>query len=90
MGFSEVMDNQIDKVSERDLFNFVFFYELLSDGKKEFLNNNNEKYGQIRFYKKLKENLMIGVDNKIKENLAERISAYKKKAKNYKTLSYGF
>ena len=70
--------NLSHEINERDLFNFVFFSHLLEDEKKIYLNENEEKFGQIRFYEKLKENLMLSVDNNIKEKLAERISAYKK------------
>lgn len=70
----ELMNN----IAERDLFNYIFFNHLLSQNKKEFLEKNAEKYGQILFYKNLKENILDNINENIKEKLAEKISAYKK------------
>ena len=78
MDFSEEMDAQMNSINERDLFNYIFFNQLLTQKKKEFLEKNTDRYGQLRFYKNLKNNLLQNINENIKEKLADRISAYKK------------
>ncbi len=65
-------------ITEKDIFNFVFFNTILSKEKKEYLNNNPIFKVQLDFYKKLKEILLEEIPNNIKEKIASGIDAYKK------------
>jgi hypothetical protein len=65
------------KVTERDIFNFVFYPDLVREEIKMFLASIEDSTDAIIFYKELKSALEIPLDDNIKQRLAEKISAYK-------------
>lgn len=65
------------KITERDIFNFVFYPALVREEIRLFLASIENSTDSIIFYKELKSSLEIPIDNNIKQKLAEKISAYK-------------
>ena len=56
----------IDKITERDIFNFVFYPETLSSSKKSVLESETEFIEEIEFYNDLKESLTAELSNEVK------------------------
>jgi hypothetical protein len=65
-------------IDERDIFNFVFFNDLLSDEKIRYIENNEEMIEGINFYRNLKKSITEPLSEKIKEKIAAKITAYKR------------
>ena len=64
-------------IDERDIFNFVFFNDLLSEEKIRYIENNEEKLEGISFYRNLKKSITESLSKEIKEKIAAKIQAYK-------------
>ncbi|GMR25543.1 MAG: hypothetical protein BMS9Abin39_0849 [Ignavibacteria bacterium] len=64
-------------IDERDIFNFVFFNDLLSEEKIRYIENNEDKIEGINFYRNLKKSLTEPLSKEIKEKIAAKIPAYK-------------
>ncbi len=67
------------KITERDIFNFVFYPEIVRDEIRLFLASKENSTDAIFFYKELKSSLEIPLDNNIKQDIAKKISTYKLK-----------
>jgi hypothetical protein len=67
------------KVTERDIFNFVFYPDLVREEIKMFLASIENSTDTIIFYKELKSSLEIPLDDNIKQKLSKKIRAYKYK-----------
>ncbi len=65
-------------IDERDIFNFVFFNDLLSDEKIRYIENNEENIEGINFYRNLKKSITEPLSEEIKEKIASKIPAYKR------------
>jgi type III secretory pathway component EscR len=65
-------------INEHDIFQFVFFNELLSEEKRKFIEKNEEKFEQLRFYRKQKKSIVGSIKGKTREKIAALIPAYKK------------
>lgn len=65
-------------ITEKDIFNFVFFNNLISTEKEEYLNGNSNFKVQLDFYKKLKDVFLEEIPNNIKDKIVSGIEAYKK------------
>ncbi len=65
------------KITERDIFNYVFFSDLLSEEKIRFIENNEKLIEQVGFYKKLKNSITEPLSKEIREKIAAKIPAYK-------------
>lgn len=65
------------KITERDIFNFVFYPDMVKNEIKRFLTTIEETTDAIIFYKELKYELHQPVSLSIKQKLAKKISAYK-------------
>lgn len=65
------------QITEQDIFNFVFFPDLISDDKSGLIKNSEKYKTEVEFYRSLKELLATDVDPGIKSKLAERVEAYK-------------
>jgi hypothetical protein len=67
-------------VSERDLFNFVFSRESLTQEKIEYIISNFLNYREyIHFLQKLFEEFSLEIPPKIWEKLVKRLNQSKKK-----------
>ncbi len=64
------------KITEREIFDFVFFPENLPIDKVEYLKNFNEFDDEIKFYHSLKASFEEELSEDIKQKLAERIPIY--------------
>lgn len=65
------------QLTEKDIFNYVFYPELISKEKKEFLMNSQDFNNEIEFYSSLKNSLIDELSIEIKQKLASRIDSYK-------------
>jgi hypothetical protein len=65
------------KITERDIFNFVFYPELVKEELRAFLSSIENSTDAIIFYKELKISLQKELSFDIKKNVAQKISAYK-------------
>lgn len=63
-------------ISERDMFNFVFYPENLSTEKVEHLKNSKIFDEEIDFYRSLKKSLEEELTDDVKQKLAEKIPLY--------------
>lgn len=64
------------KITERDIFNFVFYPGLLNKEIKAFLASIEESSDAIAFYKELKSELENNLTNEIKAKIKNKIPAY--------------
>lgn len=67
------------KVTERDIFDFVFYPDLVREEIRLFLASIENSTDAIIFYKGLKSSLETPLDDNIRQKLAEKISAYQYK-----------
>lgn len=63
-------------ITEQDLFNYVFFPNILSSEVAEFLNNSKEFNEEIEFFKELKNSLKQKLSYQEKKLLAKKIPSY--------------
>lgn len=63
-------------ISERDIFQFVFYPENLSNEKLEHLKTSKVFAEEIHFYKSLKNIFMEELTDEIRQKLAEKIPLY--------------
>lgn len=63
-------------ITEQDLFNYVFFPNILSSEVAEFLNNSKEFNEEIEFFKELKNSLQQQLSYQEKRLLAKKIPSY--------------
>ena len=63
-------------ISERDIFDFVFYPEKLSIEKVEHLKNSKVFDEEISFYRSLKKSLQEELTEDVKQKLAEKIPLY--------------
>ncbi len=75
-----------NKITERDIFNFVFLKQLLSNSKQKEISENFYFHDKIKFYEKLKENLNKELSKEIKSKIASNIPTYKASKPN---INYG-
>lgn len=64
------------KITERELFDFVFFPENLPNDKVEYLKNFKEFDDEIKFYHSVKDSFDEELREDIKQKIAERIPIY--------------
>jgi len=64
-------------IDERDIFNYVFFRNLLDEEKLKYLEKNEHNFERIEFYKNMKQEIRGPVDQEIKEKLAAKSAVYK-------------
>ena len=65
------------KITERDIFNFVFSKQKLSKSKLDEISGNAYFIDKVRFYEKMKENLSQELDSEAKSKIASSIPNYK-------------
>lgn len=64
------------KITERDIFNFVFFRDNLSVEKVNYLKNSKNFIEEIDFYLSLKQSFDEELSEDVKQKIAEKISIY--------------
>ena len=65
------------KVTERDIFNFVFFPESVREELRAFLSSIEDTSEAVIFYKEMKSALNEEISPSLKKKIAEKIEAYK-------------
>ena len=70
------------KITERDIFDFVFLKDKLSQNRIKEISTNTYYYDKIKFYEKLKENLNKGLNKDVKVKIASNIPTYKASKSN--------
>jgi hypothetical protein len=65
------------KITERDIFNFVFYPDLVREEINAFLSSIAETSEEIKFYGNLKISLNQPIAKDIKQKIADKINAYK-------------
>lgn len=63
-------------ISERDIFDFVFYPENLSNETAENLKNSNLFAEEIDFYSSLKKSLVEEISEEVKQKIAQKIPLY--------------
>ncbi len=65
------------EITERDIFNFVFFSNSVSPEKNKLINETQEYSLGVKFYLKLKEAIEQKIPVEIKNRIKEKIPVYK-------------
>lgn len=65
-----------EHITEKDLFDFVFFPTLLSKEKFSYLENSDDFKEEIEFFTDLKSSLQLELTSEQKQLIAEKIPAY--------------
>jgi len=65
-----------DKITEKDLFDFVFFPALLSKEKFLYLENSNDFSKEIEFFTELKRSLQKEISDEERILISKKIPAY--------------
>lgn len=65
------------RVTEKDIFNFVFYPHLVREEIYDFLSSISESNGTIAFYKELKDSLSREVSGNLKKKLSKKFGFYK-------------
>jgi len=63
-------------VDEQDLFNHIFFPDIISDEKKEIIKSDKSYNEILCFYNNFKKDFSIEPDENLKKKLASKIAAY--------------
>ncbi|WP_337865427.1 hypothetical protein [Ignavibacterium sp.] len=63
-------------ITEKVLFNYVFFPDVLSPEVAEYLNNSKDFSEEIEFFKELKKSIQSELSFQEKKLLAKKISSY--------------
>lgn len=66
-------------ITEKDIFNYFFFPNLVDEEKKEIINNSSDYQTLIELYKSIKSASDMPVSTEVKNRLSEKIQLY-----NYK------
>ena len=70
-------------ITELDIFNFVFFNEILPQKKRKYIERHEDKFEMLNFYRKQKNSIAQSVKEETQKRIAARIPAYKiNKGKN--------
>ena len=64
-------------ITELDLFNFVFFNELLPQKKRKYIERNEHKLELLNFYREQKKSIARSINKETQKKLAAKIPAYK-------------
>jgi len=63
--------------TELDIFNFVFFNEILTQKKRKYIERNEDKFELLNFYRKQKKSIAQTIKKETQKKIAARIPAYK-------------
>ncbi|AFH48038.1 Hypothetical protein IALB_0326 [Ignavibacterium album JCM 16511] len=66
-----------EHITEKDLFDFVFFPTMLSKEKFSYLENSGDFQDELAFFTELKKSLQTELTQQQKQLIAEKIPAYK-------------
>lgn len=66
-----------NNITEQDLFNFVFYPDLISKDKERYLKSLQDFREEIEFYSELKESLNEKLSFEIRKKITSKIDVYK-------------
>jgi len=66
-----------NEITERDIFNFVFFPELIPTEKERILATSTDFQDELEYYSSIKESLSDEINHEIKKKLSSKINVYK-------------
>ena len=64
-------------ITEHDIFNFVFFNDVLPQKKRKYIERNEDKFELLNFYREQKKSIARSINKKTQKKIATRIPAYK-------------
>lgn len=64
-------------ITELDIFNFVFFNEILPQKKRKYIERNEDKFELLNFYREQKKSIARSINKETQKKIAARIPAYK-------------
>jgi hypothetical protein len=64
-------------ITELDIFNFVFFNELLPRKKRKYIEKHEDKFEMLNFYRNQKNNIEQSLKEETQKRIAAKIPAYK-------------
>ena len=64
-------------ITELDIFNYVFFKEILPQKKIKYIERNKNKFELLNFYRKQKKSTAQRIKEETKKRIAAKIPAYK-------------
>lgn len=64
-------------ITELDIFNFVFFNEILTQNKRKYIERNESKFELLNFYREQKKSIARSINKETQKKIAARIPAYK-------------
>ena len=64
-------------ITELDIFNFVFFNEILPQKKRKHIERNEDKFELLNFYREQKKSIARSINKETQKKIAARIPAYK-------------
>ena len=64
-------------ITELDIFNFVFFNEILPQKKRKYIERNKDKFELLNFYREQKKSIIRSINKETQKKLAAKIPAYK-------------
>ena len=71
-------------ITELDIFNFVFFNETLPRKKRKYIEQHEDKFEMLNFYRKQKDSIEQSLKEETQKRIAAKIPAYKiNKDKNH-------
>jgi len=71
-------------ITELDIFNFVFFNEILPRKKRKYIEQHEDKFEMLNFYRKQKDSIEQSLKEETQKRIAAKIPAYKiNKDKNH-------
>jgi len=68
-----------NEITEKDIFNFVFYPEFLSKEKVSFLQTSSDFNDEVEFYSSIRNSLSDELDFEVKQKIASTIDIYKLK-----------
>jgi hypothetical protein len=64
-------------ITELDIFNFVFFNEILTQKKRKYIERNEDKFELLKFYSEQKKSIAQSIKEETQKRIAAGIPAYK-------------
>lgn len=64
-------------ITELDIFNFVFFNEIIRQNKRKYIERNEDKFELLNFYRKQNKSIARSINKETQKKIAARIPAYK-------------
>ena len=64
-------------ITEHDIFNFVFFNDVLPQKTRKYIEKNEDKFELLNFYREQKKSIARSIKEETQKRIAAKIPAYK-------------